>query len=412
MKDNLNILILGHGDREKALATALLRSPRCKSLFLQIPEVNQTLTADVNEEDFDDVARFCSEQGIDILIPGPERLIHAGIREAIIDNPLSESVKVITPGREGAMLEGSKEYAKEFMMEEGIPSPRFMPVDSETLDEGLSFLDSLPGPYVLKADGLADGKGVFITSDLDDAKDILHRMLEGLLGEASKKVLIEEFVDGAEVTVMIATDGEDYIILPPARDYKRRFDSDRGPNTRGMGSYSPVGFADAEFMEKVRKRIIFPTLRGLKSREIPYNGFLYFGLMNIDGEPVLIEYNVRLGDPETQAVMPRIESDFMEIIEGIADSTVGLKRIQVSPTASVAVVGLLKTELSRENSANPSDSGKTSEKRITMTGTASTLEEAAAIAYSHMENLSKSLPTGESIEYRSDIAADNASPGS
>lgn len=389
MKENLNILLLGHGDREKAIASSLLRSPRCQSLFLQSPDVKDAAYADLDETDFEAVARFCDANAIDILIPGSERLIQAGIRNAIESNPLSCTVKVIAPGADGAMLEGSKEYAKEFMDEEGIPSPRFMPVDMDTLEEGINFIDSLPGPYVLKADGLADGEGVIISSDPFDAKDALKEMIGGKFGKASEKVLIEEFVNGTECTVMIATDGEDYIILPPARDYKRLLEGDRGPNTRGMGAYSPVEFADDAFMEKVRKRIISPTLRGLKSRGIDYHGFLYFGLMNIDGEPVMLEYNVRLGDPETQAVLPLIESDLTEILEGIADSTVGLKKIKVSPMASASVTLL------------DSKAGK----RSTVTAMAETPEAAAALAYDRIRLMTANGELNDNIRFRTDIAA-------
>lgn len=389
MQDKLNILLIGKGGRERALARHLMRSPRCNSLHTQIPGVPGTVHAEISTPDFDAIARYCVEKGIDILLPGPERPIVDGLRDAMEENPACSATKVIAPGRIAAALEGSKEFAKEFMAEEGIPTPRFMPVDTDTLLEGLSFLESLPGPYVIKADGLAEGEGVIITEELSEAKDTLEEMIHGLFGDASRKVLVEEYVSGPECSVIIATDGEDYKILPPARDYKRRFDGDKGPNTRGMGAYSPVEFVDAQFMQKVEKRIISPTLRGLKNRDIPYQGFLYFGIMAIDGEPVLIEYNVRLGDPETQAALPRIESDFVDILEGIADSTVGIKRIEISEMATAAIVLL--------RHGHRSD---------TICGQGSTPAEAASRAYAEIENSLRSNPSlAADVEYRTDIAA-------
>lgn len=391
MQQDLNILILGKSDREKALARHLVRSPRCKSLFTQIGGLPSTKKIEINASNSEAIAAFCAENDIDILIPGSERLILGGIRNYIESSPAASKVKVIAPLSEAALLEGSKEFAKEFMAEEGIPTPRFMPVDSETLPEGISFLESLPGPYVIKADGLADGEGVFITPSLDEAKDILNDMIHGLLGEASEKVLIEEFVKGRECTVIIATDGEEYLILPPARDYKRMYDGDSGPNTRGMGAYSPVEFADSAFMEKVRKRIINPTLRGLKTRDIPYSGFLYFGLMEIDGEPILIEYNVRLGDPETQAILPRIESDFVEVLEGIADSTIGEKCLRISPMAAAAIVIIERRSRRR---------------LISVGGQGATPSEAALRAYTEIDNMVRSdAKSGDEIHFRKDIAA-------
>ncbi|MDE6329831.1 MAG: phosphoribosylamine--glycine ligase [Muribaculaceae bacterium] len=387
MQQLLNILLLGTGGRERALARNLLRSERCGRLFMQLRDVPGAHYADFNSMDFEEIARFCGQNDIHILLPGPEKPIVDGLADAIDSNPLAPSTRVIAPAAIAARLEGSKEFAKEFMAEEGIPSPRFMPVDKETLHEGLSFLESLPGPYVLKADGLAEGKGVVITPELSEAKDTLEEMINGLFGEASEKVIVEEYVEGPECSIIIATDGEDYLILPPARDYKRRYDGDRGPNTRGMGAYSPVEFADADFMGKVEKRIIIPTLKGLKDRDIPYRGFLYLGIMNIEGEPILIEYNVRLGDPETQAVLPRLDSDFVEVLEGIADSTIGIKRIEVSPMASAAVVVM-----------------RDGRRVTTICGMAPDVAQAADRAYADIRAaLMSGAERAVGIEFRSDI---------
>lgn len=387
MKDQLNILLLGSGGRERALAEVITRSPRCNALFCQEAFTDGVNKIDIVDDDFEQIADFCIKNNIDILLPGDEKTIVAGIRDHFDNLPSSKSPKVIAPLAATAALEGSKEFAKEFMMEAGIPTPRFMTVDNDTLEEGMSFLESLPGPYVLKADGPADGEGVVIVDDLYDAKDMLQEMIGGKFGKASEKVLVEEFVTGPECTVIIATDGEDYLMLPPARDYKRRYDGDKGPNTRGMGAYSPSELADETFLKKVEKRIIIPTLRALKERELPYQGFLYFGLMAIDGEPVVIEYNVRLGDPETQVILPRIKSDFVEILEGIANNTVGLKRIDVDNNASTGIV------LYRDGKRD-----------ATVTACGESLQEATRLAYSEVKDYTSTL-SDSTFDYRSDIGS-------
>ena len=258
--------------------------------------------------------------------------------KGIADYLKDSGVKVIGPCREGAAMEGSKEFAKEFMFRHSIPTARFMTVTSETLQEGYSFLESLNPPYVLKADGLAAGKGVVILPDLEEAKNTLAAMLDGMFGKASETVVIEQYLDGVECSVFVATDGEEYKVLPVAKDYKRIGDNDEGPNTGGMGAVSPVVFADEEFMDKVRRQIIEPTLNGLRQENIDYRGFLFLGLMNVDGDPYVIEYNVRLGDPETEVVLPRISSDITDIFEGIADCTLGLKKIETDPRTAATVM--------------------------------------------------------------------------
>ena len=321
MKQNLRILLLGSGGREAAMAWKILQSPRTDNVSL-------------DPMDFDAVEQFVEQNSVDMVVVGPEQPLVAGIA----DRFAGSGVKVIGPEAKGAMLEGSKEFAKEFMFSHGIPTARFMTVTTDTVDEGYNFLESLKPPYVLKADGLAAGKGVIILQSLADAKDTLADMLEGMFGQASSTVVIEEFLSGIECSVFVATDGEEYRILPVAKDYKRIGEGDTGPNTGGMGAVSPVPFADGEFMDRVERSIVQPTLEGLRADGIPYSGFLFIGLMNVDGYPMVIEYNVRMGDPETEVVMPRIKSDLVDIFEGIADKTLALKKLETDPRACVTVM--------------------------------------------------------------------------
>jgi phosphoribosylamine--glycine ligase len=335
MKQNLRILLLGSGGREAAMAWKILQSPRTEKLFVAPGNAG---TADHNVSldpmDFDAVEQFVEQNSVDMVVVGPEQPLVAGIA----DRFAGSGVKVIGPEAKGAMLEGSKEFAKEFMFSHGIPTARFMTVTTDTVDEGYNFLESLKPPYVLKADGLAAGKGVIILQSLADAKDTLADMLEGMFGQASSTVVIEEFLSGIECSVFVATDGEEYRILPVAKDYKRIGEGDTGPNTGGMGAVSPVPFADGEFMDRVERSIVQPTLEGLRADGIPYSGFLFIGLMNVDGYPMVIEYNVRMGDPETEVVMPRIKSDLVDIFEGIADKTLALKKLETDPRACVTVM--------------------------------------------------------------------------
>ncbi len=335
MKDKIDILLIGAGGREAAIAWKLLQSPRLGKLYrAPFTGTQEGEDAGIDPMDFEAVAQFCSDHGVDMIVVGPEAPLVAGIADRMADT----GVKVIGPTASGARLEGSKEFAKEFMSRHLIPTARYMSVTNETLNEGINFLRSLKPPYVLKADGLAAGKGVVITENLNEAEEVLHSMLGGMFGDASSTVLIEEFLKGRECSVFVATDGENWRLLPVAKDYKRVGEGDKGPNTGGMGAVSPVSFADADFMERVKTQIIIPTIKGLKSENIDYRGFIFFGLINVDGNPLVIEYNARLGDPETEVIMPRLKSDLIDLLEGIADRTLGSKEVEEDDRAAVTVM--------------------------------------------------------------------------
>lgn len=292
----------------------------------------------IGVSDFDGLKKAIIDHQIDLVVIGPEVPLVEGLHDFMLADAELKHVKVVGPQQEGAKLEGSKDYAKAFMQRHNIPTAKYLTVTADNLDEGIAFLGTMQAPYVLKADGLAAGKGVLIIEDLAEAQASLKEMLDGQFGAASSKVVIEEFLSGVELSVFAITDGKSYQILPEAKDYKRIGEGDTGLNTGGMGAISPVPFADAAFMKKIEERIVAPTVEGLQKDEIPYNGFIFFGLINVGGDPYVIEYNVRMGDPETEAVMLRIKSDFVDLLVAAADGTMAEQNIEIDERAAVTVM--------------------------------------------------------------------------
>ena len=422
---SMNILIIGSGGREHALAWKIKQSPLCDDLFVAPGNAgtsNEAKNLDIAVTNFEDIERAIKDLKIGMVIVGPEEPLVKGIRDYLTAKPEFADLLIVGPSQKGAQLEGSKDFSKEFMNRHGIPTAGSKTITISNIEEGNDYLETLEPPYVLKADGLAAGKGVIITENLHEAKATLADMLGGKFGAASSKVLIEEYLHGIELSVFVLTDGKNYLILPEAKDYKRIGEGDTGPNTGGMGAVSPVPFADKAFMQRVEQKVVKPTIQGLSNDNIDYVGFVFIGLMNDNGEPSVVEYNVRMGDPETQAVLPRIKSDLTRHLIAAAKKELISESIEfedLTATTVVAVAGGYPEAYEKEKTIN--GLGKYAEgmvfhagtkqsgsqivtnggRVIASTGLADNIKDALNISYQNLEKIE-----WEGMNYRKDIGQD------